>query len=78
MELDFSVFYNITITGVELTELDEGQQEALYQYARYWQAMTEPDMETLDEMIPEDMTFTHMSGRHRPKPSTWPILKAAG
>ncbi len=50
-----------------MEQLDAAQQEALYQYACYWQAMTEADMDTLDEMIPDDMSFTHMSGRTQSK-----------
>ncbi len=64
---DFTSFSNISFSGVKWNELDEAQAEALYQYARYWQALTEPDMDTLDEMIPDDMTFTHMSGKTQSK-----------
>ncbi len=43
MKLDFSAFTNITITDVDFEELDEGQQETLYQYARYWHAINTPN-----------------------------------
>ena len=35
---------------------------ALYQAARYCQAMTEVDIDTMREIVSEDMKFVHMSG----------------
>lgn len=64
-EYDFSVFSNVEITGVKLTDFDQEQLSVLYQQARYCQAMTEPDTATMREMISEDMVFTHMSGRQQ-------------
>ena len=63
VDLDFSVFNNVEITGIDLSELSAEEQAALYQQARYCQAMTEADTETMTEITSPDMIFTHMSGR---------------
>jgi hypothetical protein len=59
---DFTVFTNVKITGIELDSLTKEELSVLYQAARYCQAMTEADIETMREIVSEDMTFTHMSG----------------
>ncbi len=59
---DFSQFPNVTITGIDLSSLDESQLSLLYAQARYSQAMTDTDIDTLREMVPEDQIFVHMSG----------------
>lgn len=60
---DFSRFTNVEITGVALSDLTNEQLSVLYRQARYCQAMTEADTETMAELVAEDVTFTHMSGR---------------
>ncbi|KIR03635.1 hypothetical protein P261_02450 [Lachnospiraceae bacterium TWA4] len=67
MTQDFKQFSNIIISGVDTENLGEEEREVLYQYARYWQALTDADMEVLDEMIEDNSTFTHMSGRTQTK-----------
>ena len=64
MKYDFSTFTNVTLKGIDLDKLNEDEDElsALYQAARYCQAMTEADIDTMREIVSEDMTFTHMSG----------------
>ena len=62
MSYDFSVFKNVEISGINLADLDEEELSVLYTQARYCQAMTDADTETLREIVSEDMTFTHMSG----------------
>ena len=62
---DFSGFKNVEITGIDLTSLDEGQLSVLFVQARYCQAMTDADIETMREIVSEDMVFTHMSGRQQ-------------
>jgi len=62
MKYDFSAFTNVKITGAELSRLNDDELSVLYVQARYCQAMTEADIETLREIVSEDMTFTHMSG----------------
>lgn len=62
---DFSIFPNVKITGVDLAALTEEQLSVLYQAARYCEAMTEADTDTMREIVSEDMTFTHMSGRRQ-------------
>ncbi len=59
---DFTVFTNVEITGIDLNSLTKEERSVLYQAARYCQAMTEADIETMREIVSEDMTFTHMSG----------------
>lgn len=67
MEYDFESFSDVTITGVNLENLSEEQQAVLYRQAEYCQAMTEADTKTMDEIVSDDMTFTHMSGRQQTK-----------
>ena len=58
----FSAFTNVTLTGIDTSTLNEDELSALYQAARYCQAMTEADIDTMRRIVSEDMTFTHMSG----------------
>lgn len=62
---DFSVFSNVEITGVDLSALNEEERSVLYQQAKYCQAMTEADTETMTEITSADMVFTHMNGRQQ-------------
>ena len=64
-EYDFSVFENVELINVKLSELNSEQLEILYQQAKYCQAMTEADTDTLRDMVPEDAVFTHMSGKQQ-------------
>ena len=64
-DFDFSVFNNVEITGINSSELSTDEQAVLYQQARYCQAMTEADTETMREITSPDMIFTHMSGRQQ-------------
>ena len=64
-DFDFSVFNNVEITGINTSELSAEEQTVLYQQARYCQAMTEADTETMREITSPDMIFTHMSGRQQ-------------
>lgn len=59
---DFSIFPNVTITGIDLSALTQEQLSVLYQAARYCEAMTEADIDTMREIVSENRTFTHMSG----------------
>ena len=63
VDLDFSVFNNVEVTGIDLSEWSADERAVLYQQARYCQAMTEADTETMTEITSPDMIFTHMSGR---------------
>ena len=65
VDLDFSVFNNVEITGIDLSDLSAEEQAVLYQQAKYCQAMTEADTETMTEITSPDMIFTHMSGRQQ-------------
>ena len=61
-EYDFSVFRNVEITGIDPDILNDEELSVLYVQARYCQAMTDADIETMREIVSEDMVFTHMSG----------------
>ncbi|MEQ3170110.1 cyclophilin-like fold protein [Dysosmobacter welbionis] len=64
-EYDFSNFTNVEMTGIDLSALNSDELALLYQQARYCQAMTDADIETLSEIAAPEMTFTHMSGRQQ-------------
>ncbi len=64
-DFDFSAFNNVKITGINTSVLTDEEQAVLYQQARYCQAMTEADTETMREITSPDMIFTHMSGRQQ-------------
>ena len=65
MEYDFKQFPNVNITGIDLSSLTEEKLAVLYVQARYCQAMTDADIDTMRELVSEDMVFTHMSGRQQ-------------
>lgn len=62
---DFSGFANVELLGTDLAGLSDEQLEVLYQQARYCQAMTDADIDTMRALVSEDMLFTHMSGRQQ-------------
>ena len=53
------------ITEMEVTNGIEAveQMEILLLQVRYCQAMTDADTDTMRELVSEDMTYTHMSGK---------------
>ncbi len=62
---DFTEFPNITITGIDISSLNETELAILYAQARYCQAMTDADIDTMRELVAEDMIYTHMSGKQQ-------------
>lgn len=62
-QFDFSDFPNVELINADLDGMTEEQLSVLYQQARYCQAMTDADTETLRQLVSENTTFTHMSGR---------------
>lgn len=64
-EYDFSVFSNVELIGTDLSAMSREQTEVLYRQAMYCQAMTDADIDTMRELVSEDMVFTHMSGRQQ-------------
>ena len=64
-QVDFSDFPNVELIHADLNSMSDEQLAVLYEQARYCQAMTEADTDTLRELVPEDATFTHMSGRQQ-------------
>lgn len=63
MKYDFSIFTNVALKGIDISTLKKDKLSVLYQAARYCQAMTEADIDTMREIVSEDMKFVHMSGR---------------
>ncbi len=61
-DYDFTGFTNVEITGIDLHSLTKEELSVLYQAARYCQAMTDKDIDTMREIVSEDMVFVHMSG----------------
>ena len=59
---DFSTFENVEITGIDMDSLTDEERSILYVQAKYCQAMTDADIDTMRELVSEDMVFTHMSG----------------
>ena len=59
---DFTVFSNVELIGADLSSMDADQLAVLWQQARYCQAMTEADIDTMREIVPEDTVFIHMTG----------------
>ncbi len=62
MDYDFKRFSNVNITGIDLSSLSNEELAVLYAQARYCQAMTDADVDTMRELVSEEMIFTHMSG----------------
>ena len=56
-------YTNIEVTGMDIDSLTEEQMEILLLQAKYCQAMTDADTDTMRELVSEDMTYTHMSGK---------------
>jgi len=61
----FKELSNVKITGVDLSSLGKDELEVLYAQARYCQAMTDADIDTMRELVAEETVFTHMSGRQQ-------------
>ena len=59
---DFSALKNVELIHTDLTKINEEETAVLYQQARYCEAMTEADIDTMKELVSEDVVFTHMSG----------------
>ncbi len=64
-KFDFSEFENVDITGIDMDTLETEQKEVLYCRAKYCEAMTETDTDTMRELMAEYLTLTHMSGRQQ-------------
>ena len=54
---------NIEVRGIDIDSLTDEQMEILLLQAQYCQAMTDADTDTMRELVSEDMTYTHMSGK---------------
>lgn len=65
MKYDFEQFSNVDITGIDISSLNGEELAVLYAQACYCQAMTDADIDTMRELVSEDMVFTHMSGRQQ-------------
>ena len=58
----FPEFPNVTVTGLDPDSLNEEEKSVFHAQARYCEAMTEADIDTLRALTDEDKTYTHMSG----------------
>ena len=58
----FPDFPNVTVTGLDPDNLGEEEKAVLHAQARYCEAMTEADIDTLRALTDEGKTYTHMSG----------------
>lgn len=61
-KIDLSKFKNVKITGIDVDTLTDDEKEVLYTQGRYCQGMVDADFDVMKEIVPEDVTFTHMSG----------------
>jgi hypothetical protein len=61
-KIDLSEFRNVKITGIDADTLTDDEKEVLYTQGRYCQGMVDADLDVMKEIVPEDVTFTHMSG----------------
>ena len=59
---DFSALTNVELINADMGSMTDEQLAVLYAQARYCQAMTDADIDTMRELVSEDMTYTHMSG----------------
>ncbi len=65
MAYDLSSFTNVTVSGIDTADLGEKELSVLFQAARWCQAMTDGDTDTMRSTASSDMLFTHMSGRQQ-------------
>ncbi len=56
-------YTNIEVTGIDTSSLTDEQMEILLLQAQYCQAMTDANTDIMRELVSEDMTYTHMSGK---------------
>ena len=59
---DFDSFPNVTISGIDISSLNEDELAVLHAQAEYCQAMTDADTDAMRNLVSEDMVYTHMSG----------------
>lgn len=62
LKYDLSEFKNVKITGIDIDALTDEEIEVLYTQSKYCQGMVDADIDVLKEIVPPDVTFTHMSG----------------
>lgn len=62
LKYDLSEFKNVKITGIDIDALTDEEIEVLYTQSKYCQAMVDADIDTLKQIVPKEVTFTHMSG----------------
>ena len=60
---DFSKLTNVELINADLGSMTDEQLCVVYAQARYCQAMTDADIDTMRKLVSEDKTYTHMSGR---------------
>lgn len=60
---DFSALTNVELINADLASMTDEQLAVVYAQARYCQAMTDADIDTMRKLVSEEKTYTHMSGR---------------
>ena len=63
MTYDFKEFRNVEIAGIDISKLSEDELSVLYTQAMYCNAMCNADIDKLKQIVSEESTFTHMSGK---------------
>ena len=59
---DFSALTNVELINADLGSMTDEQLSVLYAQAKYCQSMTDADIDTMRELVSENMTYIHMSG----------------
>ena len=75
IKFNFSDFSNVELIHADLDSMSEEQLAVLYQQAKYCQAMTDADTNTLCQLVSEGTTFTHMSGRQQTREEYFADIK---
>ena len=60
---NFSALTNVELINADLASMTDEQLAVVYAQARYCQAMTDADIDSMRELVSEDKTYTHMSGK---------------
>lgn len=59
---NFTAFKNVKLINADVNKMTEEELSVLYAQAKYCQAMTGADIDTMRSLVSEDKTYTHMSG----------------
>lgn len=65
--MKFNEYPDVEITGIDIETLNEAEKDLLGTQARYCQAMCDSDIDSMRQIVSEDMVFVHMSGMKQSK-----------